>query len=368
MDWQAMVEETMRTYAPMVDTSLWWPPPAATESPRQLPPAAQLHVRALDTREARALKGVFDQYWPAYRRWFLRPGSRTPATLPASRRALAQHMPELLPIWEELVAQLEPSDEVAARFLTQWDPPPLTSNCSQAVLDDGRLIRNYDYDPALFDAVVLRSDWLRPVIGTSDQVWGLLDGMNDAGLIVSFTFGGRPDVGEGFGIPLVVRYILETCTTTAEAIQVLGRVPIHVAYNVTVSDAGGESATVFVGPTREAGVSSARVTTNHQEQVHWPEHAERFLSVERLETLERAVLDGSDVVDVMLRPPMRADRFADGFVTLYTAAYDRGQQRVTYYWPDQAWTQSLDGPLDPWVDVDLRHSDPADARFVGAGA
>lgn len=33
---------------------------------------------------------------------------------------------------------------------------------------------------------------------------GLLEGLNDAGLAVSLTFGGRPEVGEGLGIPLVI--------------------------------------------------------------------------------------------------------------------------------------------------------------------
>jgi predicted choloylglycine hydrolase len=353
MDWQIMVDDILKTYAPMVDTTLWWPPPAAQDAPRHLPPASSLHLRALDTRDPGALKGVFDEYWPAYRRWFERPEPRPRASLAQSRRALAEHMPELLPVWEDLVQELDPTDDVAARFLSEWDPPPLTSNCSQAVLRDGRLVRNYDYDPALFDAVVLRSHWLRPVIGTADQVWGLLDGMNDAGLIVSFTFGGRPDVGVGFGIPLVVRYVLETCTTTRQATDVLRRIPIHVAYNVTVTDASGDSATVFVGPSRPVRVTSHRATTNHQEQVDWPEHATRFLSVERLDELERAVESGDDVVDVMLRPPMRADRFADGFVTLFTAEYDRRVLEVTYHWPGQRWTQPLDGPLDRTISVDL---------------
>ena len=49
----------------------------------------------------------------------------------------------------------------------------------------------------------------------SDCLWGLLDGMNDRGLAVSLTFGGRPDVGDGFAIPLVVRYVLETCDDVA---------------------------------------------------------------------------------------------------------------------------------------------------------
>ncbi|HEX5016927.1 MAG TPA: C45 family peptidase [Actinomycetes bacterium] len=306
----------------------------------------------MDARDPGALSAVFDEYWPAYRKWFTR-DDHPHSSLAESEAALREHMPELVPVWQSLVRELGKGDEIAARFLTEWNPPPLTSNCSQAVLGDGRLVRNYDYDPALFDAVVLRSAWLRPVIGTADQAWGLLDGMNDAGLIASFTFGGRPEVGVGFGVPLVVRYILETCTTTREAVSILRRVPIHVAYNVTVTDESGESATVFVGPNRDAKVTSHRVTTNHQGRVDWPEHAERFLSVERLDTLDRAVRHGEDVVDVMLRPPMRADRFADGFVTLYTAAYDNDTLEVTYHWPQAQWTQSLHGDLDGRLDVDL---------------
>ena len=48
--------------------------------------------------------------------------------------------------------------------------------------------------------MVLRSGWQgRQVMGTSDGLWGLVDGVNDAGLSISLTFGGRRVVGEGFG-------------------------------------------------------------------------------------------------------------------------------------------------------------------------
>ena len=59
------------------------------------------------------------------------------------------------------------------------------------------------------------------------------------------------------------------------------------------------------------------------------------------------------VIDVMLRPPLRADRFADGFVTLYTAEYDRSTFEVTYHWPQAQWRQPLHGDLDSTLDVDL---------------
>jgi predicted choloylglycine hydrolase len=47
------------------------------------------------------------------------------------------------------------------------------------------MVRNYDYNPAAFDRLLLRTEWLeRAVIGTSDGLWGLVDGMNDAGLAI----------------------------------------------------------------------------------------------------------------------------------------------------------------------------------------
>ena len=76
-----------------------------------------------------------------------------------------------------------------------------------------------------------------PVLAMSDCGWGAIDGINAAGLSVSLAFGGRTAVGEGFGIPLVLRYSLQTCETTAEAGAVLTRVPSHMSYNVTVLDA-----------------------------------------------------------------------------------------------------------------------------------
>ena len=100
--------------------------------------------------------------------------------------------------------------------LSLWNPPAFAPGCSQLVTSgpERALLRNYDYDPALFEGVSLSSQWgERRVIGTSDCLWGLLDGMNDRGLAVSLTFGGLPGTGGGFAIPLVVRYLLEVCDT-----------------------------------------------------------------------------------------------------------------------------------------------------------
>ena len=165
-------------------------------------------------------------------------------------------------------------------MLSLYDPPPLLAGCSQAVID-GALVRNYDYHPDRIEGDVFASAITRPVLGMSDCLWGLLDGVNDAGLAVALAFGGRNARGDGFGITLVVRYLLETCETVEQAVATLARLPVHAPYNLTLADAQGDAATVFVGPDRAARVVQPPVATNHQEHVDWPEHAAATRSVER---------------------------------------------------------------------------------------
>ena len=54
------------------------------------------------------------------------------------------------------------------------------------------LVRNYDYPASRLEGIVYLTRWgERRVIGMSDCLWGLLDGINDAGLAISLTFGDR---------------------------------------------------------------------------------------------------------------------------------------------------------------------------------
>ena len=122
------------------------------------------------------------------------------------------------------VVELAGGGDLAARMLSLYRPPPYLAACSQGVWSrDGApmLVRNYDYAPSRIEGVdLVDAAAERRVIGMSDCLWGLLDGMNDAGLAVSLTFGGRRVLGDGFGIPLVVRYLLETCDDVASAREV----------------------------------------------------------------------------------------------------------------------------------------------------
>ncbi|HEY3260637.1 MAG TPA: C45 family peptidase, partial [Pseudonocardiaceae bacterium] len=226
---------------------------------------------------------------------------------------------------------------------------PFVSGCSQAAFsgDGPRLVRNYDYEAALFEGVVLASRFDgRRVVGTSDQLWGLVDGMNDAGLAISLAFGGRRVVGDGFGVPIILRYVLQTCGTLRQAQDALARLPVQVSYNILVVDGQGRALTAFINPDRAAEFATRSWTTNHQKRVEWPEHDRLTGSVARALTLRTLLtmrpVDPDRIVAAFLRPPLHSTDHAHGTGTLYTAQYRPTQGLLTYHWPGSQWSHTLE--------------------------
>jgi predicted choloylglycine hydrolase len=331
-------------------------------SPAPRPQARTLELLGVDEpRPGPAWKALFEETWPEYRRWWLQQGAEARPSSAAAAQALELHMPELVPVYERLV-ELSGDDDTVAAMLPLWNPPPFIVACSQAVVPDSAsgepvLVRNYDYDPRLFEATVCRTHWAgRSVLGTGDCLWGLVDGVNDAGLAVSLTFGGRREVGDGFGVPLVIRYLLEVCEDVAGATGVLERLPHQLSYNVTICDAQGQVATVMVAPDRPARVTGEREITNHPETVEWPEHAHWVASVERvdvLRALQAAGVRSEQLIEAMLAPPLLARRWDEGFATLYTAAYRPASGTLAYHVPGAQASLSIEQPLPEAVRMPL---------------
>jgi predicted choloylglycine hydrolase len=287
---------------------------------------------------------LFRRHWPRYRAWFLQEGEAARTSYAESLRALQEHMPELVPTYER-VCELAGGGDLEARFLAMWAPPSYLAGCSQAVWQAGGdpvLARNYDYAPERLEGSIMHTSWVRPVIGSGDCAWGLLDGINDAGLAVSLAFGGREVVGSGFGVPLVVRYLLETCETTEQARTTLRRLPYHLAHTLTIVDRAGDVCTAFLSPDREVVLLAAVVATNHQGRVEWHEHAQATKSVERERALERLLEQSSTpdrFVDGFLQPPLFVADDERRLGTLYTVAYHVGEGRAEFRWPGIRWEQ-----------------------------
>jgi predicted choloylglycine hydrolase len=311
------------------------------------PPFTFRSIRELELGSA--WQRLFEERWPHYREWFLQEGDAARPSYATSVRMLRAHMPELVPAYERVV-ELAGGGDLAARMLSSYRPPPYLAACSQGCWtrrSGPMLVRNYDYAPSRFEGTVWLTRMLQQrVIGMSDCLWGLLDGINESGLAVSLTFGGRRELGDGFGIPIVVRYVLEVCETVADARSVLARLPYSLSHNLTVADRQGGVLTAYLSPDREPIFRGFPVATNHQGIVEWPEQAKATRTIERERLLLR-LLEGADMkaegfVDAFLRPPLFSRSYASGFGTLYTAAYRLAQGVADYRWPAHAWRFTFD--------------------------
>ncbi len=294
-------------------------------------------------------QAFFEACAPAYRSWYLSKGEHSRPDRGTCEAMLAAYMPELVPVHARLV-ELAGSHELDARLLSLYNPPAFISGCSQVAWTRGSpvLIRNYDYPPSRLEGQLLLTEWgERRVLGMSDCLWGLLDGMNDRGLAASLTFGGSTAVGDGFAIPLVMRYLLEVADTVAQACEILARVPIHTSQNVTLVDREGDFMTAYIAPGRPVRFQRTPISTNHQETVEWPEYERAVRSVARKAFLARLVaqpeLSTDALLAAFLAAPLYSPSHVTGSGTLYTAAYFPAEGRVELLWPLDRWSESFDG-------------------------
>ncbi len=302
--------------------------------------------------------------WPDYEAWFVARGGDAGPSRAACRAALKNHMPELIATYDRLVAIAGGSDR-AARFLSTWCPPPYLGGCSLAAVadhDDVRLVRNYDLSPDLNEGLLLRTEWTgRAVMGMVEFLWGLSDGINDAGLSVALAYGGRSDTGTGFGITTILRYVLETCETVEEAVAALKRIPSHMAYNVVLADAAGRTASVELAPGGGAMIMPRAIATNHQSKGTVADRPGFTRTVERLAHLKGLLAGPRDLGRHFLKEPLRQDRYGGGFGTLFTAEYDPKLRSLLLSMNGKRWHQTIDGFQEGQHTADYSHASDSDA-------
>ncbi|WP_083444883.1 C45 family autoproteolytic acyltransferase/hydolase [Pseudorhodobacter aquimaris] len=280
--------------------------------------------------------------WPAYEAWFIARGGDNGPNRADCRAAMQLYMPEMVTVYDRLVRVAGGSDR-AARFLSTWCPPTYLGGCSLAAVagkKNVRLVRNYDLSPALNEGLLLRTEWTgRAVMGMVEFLWGLSDGINDAGLTVALAYGGRAETGQGFGVTTILRYILETCDSVDAALAVLRRVPSHMAYNLVLADATGKTVGVELSPGGGVTVMPRAFATNHQNGL-----ADRpgfTRSFERHAYLDELRVKPRKLKRHFLKSPLLQDRYAEGFGTLFTAEYNPKKQKLGLTLNGTVWQQSL---------------------------
>jgi predicted choloylglycine hydrolase len=313
-----------------------------------------------ESRPAQQWLAHYQVAMPAYRRWFASEGELKRPSLEACREALQTYMPEFVPVWESLITLAE-ADEQDARLLSFYCPAPYLSGCAQAVWTrySPILVRNYDYAPDFCEGRIMKTRWHdTSVIASTDCLWGVLDGMNEHGLSVSLSFGGKEAVTEGFGIPIILRYVLEFCTTVDEAVKVLCRVPAHMAYNVTLLDAYGQVRTVELMPFSTPQVTYKPLAVNHQGDFELTNYAVFSNSYERQQFILSKLYDPltniESFVNAFEYSPLFTSNYTQGFGTLYTAIYNPQLRAMEYRWPNRVRMYQSFASFEPselWVDL-----------------
>ncbi|QPF93445.1 C45 family autoproteolytic acyltransferase/hydolase [Bradyrhizobium commune] len=180
-------------------------------------------------------------------------------------RAFRTYAPAL---WEEIggIAEgLNISMEHAVTYFGNEGMRMPTGGCS-AVMSGGVYGRNYDFWPRGYEGrlALLQVRGSYASIGGSHQLTGRLDGMNEHGLTIGLHLVKARPRAPGLNSVLLVRRVLDSCATTAEAIDLLRRTPHAMQYNYSILDADGVAAVVEAG----AGAVAVRsgdwlACTNH---------------------------------------------------------------------------------------------------------
>lgn len=267
---------------------------------------------------------------------FLRKRVRLPwwFNIRTEERAFRVYAPAL---WEEIGGIAEglniPMEQAVACFGNDGLRMP-TGGCS-AVMSDGVYGRNYDFRPRQYEArfALVQAPGSYASVGGSHQLTGRLDGMNEHGLAIGLHLVKARPRSPGLTSVLLVRRVLDSCATTAEAIHFLRRTPHVTQNNYSLLDAGGVAAVVEAG----AGAVAVRggdwlACTNHFQSPQLRRLNRRVAhSIDRLPPLERwaaRALSAEQTFKALNFPASPAFHNYGNAQTLHTIVAEPGKRRL----------------------------------------
>lgn len=267
---------------------------------------------------------------------FLRRKVRLPwwFNIRTEERAFRAYAPAL---WEEIggIAEgLSISMGQAVAFFGNDGLRMPTGGCS-AVMSGGVYGRNYDFWPRGYEArfALVQAHGSYASIGGTHQLTGRLDGMNEHGLTIGLHLVRARPRSPGLTSTLLVRRVLDSCATTAEAIALLRRLPHAMQYNYSLLDAGGVAAVVEAG----AGAVAVRAgdwlaCTNHFQSMQLKGLNRRVAhSIDRLPPLEgwaARVLSAEQTFKALNFPASPAFHNYGNAQTLHTIVAEPAKRRL----------------------------------------
>jgi predicted choloylglycine hydrolase len=162
--------------------------------------------------------------------------------------------------------------------------------------------------------------------------------MNEHGLCASLSYGGSDDTGKGFGVSLVLKYVLDFCKTTREAIEIFKRVPVSMAYNITLIDSINHVVTLELSPFEDPIVLARPFAVNQQGDFDLNNYAMFSNSQERQQTIKELLFDPlvsiESFVTAFSYSPLFSTDYDKNFGTLYTGIFNPFLRACEFRLPD----------------------------------
>ncbi len=223
--------------------------------------------------------------------------------------------------------------------------------CSQMVVlpritENGHiyLARNYDYWPKESDLclIITKIDKKAHHIGFSELGLGRNDGINEHGLCISMSNAapGRTSPSKGIEFWVIIRSVLDSCSSVDEAIELINDLPTSTYANFIIADRKDDAALVEVAENNKAVQRINPETdnqylcaTNHyiSESMLAYETERYWDSVARYKAMELRINDGIPNVDKSHIKGIQSNLmplgicthdYSSGFGTLWSAIYD----------------------------------------------
>lgn len=154
--------------------------------------------------------------------------------------------PHLLEELEGLSHTLKISIKKTASLFSGYDMPKAeVLGCSTITTKD-YYVRNYDFSPIFYDHMfsLIQPQTSFATAGYNLQMIGRHDGVNEKGLVVGLHFVSNDGYTKGVSAWTAVRMVLDSCSSTDEAIFMLKEIPHAACYNFSLGDKSGHIAVV----------------------------------------------------------------------------------------------------------------------------
>ncbi|MDB9524785.1 C45 family autoproteolytic acyltransferase/hydrolase [Oscillatoria sp. CS-180] len=278
-------------------------------------------------------------------------------------QSVSQFYPELIEEFEGFAAGWQWEADQLGAFVSGLGVFDMTGKCSAfAGRTSDAIIFGRNYDLLYKFRKTTESCLIAPqdkfaYVSQSDVFIGRCDGVNEMGLAIAMSFVNGTQIQPGITFHLIIRKVLETCRTVADAIALIQSAKVASANNFLIADAARNMAVVESAPqgseVRHPAENENFVCITNQFQhprmqpfdqggIGWCQSAERYQHLcDRLG--QCAQIDMETAQEILSTTPVCLDLRREQFGTLWSVvanlnmlaiARAEGKPKITNYRPD----------------------------------